>query len=104
MGRRENQGKRISELVTIMVTQLNAYTGKRGSKGRYAAFREAKRELYKLRPDLAPGIMKFVVSKTHWGSAGPSGFAEMQAERQREATAKRQGKAKAKRQSSRGKR
>jgi hypothetical protein len=97
MGRRDNQGQRISELVTVMVSQLNAYTGKAGSKPHYAAFRDAKRELYKLRPDLAPGIMKFVLSKTHWGSAGPSGFAELQAQRQREATAKREKASKGKR-------
>lgn len=99
MARRAVQGKRISDLVTTMVTQLNAYKGSKQTRHRYAKFRTAKRELYKLRPDIAPGIMAFVVSQTHWGTAGASGFAELQEQRQREARAKRQSESKAKRQS-----
>jgi hypothetical protein len=91
VARKIEQGKRVSQLVAIMVTQLNAYTGSKRTRYRYVAFREAKRELYKLRPDIAPGVMKFVLSRTHWGTAGPSGFAELQAQRRRDAAkAKRQ--------------
>ena len=68
MGRRDIQAKRISELVTVMVSELNAYTGKKATRKRYTAFRNAKRELYDIRPDLAPGIMKFVLSQTHWSA------------------------------------
>lgn len=66
MPRRTEQGKRISQLVTVMVTELNAYTGSKRTRKRYTAFRTAKRELHALRPDLAPKIMRFVVSQTHW--------------------------------------
>lgn len=73
MPRRTEQGKQISRLVTVMVTELNAYTGSKRTRKRYTAFRAAKRELHGLRPDLAPSIMRFVVSQTHWGTAKVNG-------------------------------
>jgi histidyl-tRNA synthetase len=73
MPRRSEQGKQISRLVTVMVTELNAYTGSKRTRKRYTAFRKAKRELYALRPDLAPGVMRFVVSQTHWGTPKANG-------------------------------
>lgn len=76
--------QRISELVTLAVRHLDAYSGNVRTRHHYASFREAKRELYALRPDLAPGLLKFVLSQTHWGVAGPSGWEQLQLQRLRE--------------------
>ena len=65
----DKQGTRISQLVRVMIRELDAYKGGTLSRNHYNAFRKAKRELYAMRPDIAPGILKFVVSSTHWGTS-----------------------------------
>ena len=49
-----------------MVQELDLYRGDKRTRHHYTEFRNAKRQLYALRPDIAPQIMRFVVASTHW--------------------------------------
>ena len=50
-----------------MIDHLDHYTGFERTRREYTAYRAAKRELYAIRPDIAPQLTAFAMSQTHWG-------------------------------------
>jgi hypothetical protein len=55
-----------------MIEHLDHYTGRERTRREYTAYRTAKRELYAIRPDIAPQLTAFAMSQTHWGEESDS--------------------------------